>query len=235
MSDLIDTPFHAGERAAQARAGVAPRAAAIRDWMPEQHRAFFAALPFLLAATTDADGWPVATILAGSPGFIASPDRRTLRIAIAPDRNDPAAAWFKPGAAIGLLGIDLATRRRNRANGVIAAATANALVVAVTESFGNCPQYIHIRDIHAFAADPAEPELIDRLDPPARDAITAADTLFVATSAGAEGSTDRGAASGVSSSSASKEVAHDGTGLSPTTPTTSRAGVWARMSSRVAR
>jgi predicted pyridoxine 5'-phosphate oxidase superfamily flavin-nucleotide-binding protein len=187
MSDLIDTPFHAGERTAQARAGLAPRAAAIRDQMPEQHRAFFAALPFVLAATTDADGWPVATILAGPPGFVASPDPRTLRIAAVHDRNDPAAAWFKPGAAIGLLGIDLATRRRNRANGVIAAATANALVAAVTESFGNCPQYIHIRDISTVPADPAEPELMDRLDPPARGAIAAADTLFVATSAGAEG------------------------------------------------
>ncbi len=187
MSDLLDARFHAGERAAQARAGVAPRAAAIREWMAEQHRTFFAALPFLLAATTDADGWPLATTLAGSPGFIASPDPRTLRIAAVPDRNDPAAVWFTPGAAIGLLGIDLATRRRNRANGVIAASTASALVVAVTESFGNCPQYIHIRDVHASPADPAAPEIMDRLDPPARHAIAAADTLFVTTSAVAEG------------------------------------------------
>jgi len=187
MSDLIDTPFHPGERAAQARAGAAPRAAAIRDWMPQQHRAFFAALPFVLAATTDADGWPVAIILAGPPGFVASPYPRTLRIDTLPDRNDPAALWFRPGAPIGLLGIDLATRRRNRANGTIATATANALVVAVQESFGNCPQYIHIRDLRAAPAGPASPELLDRLDPAARTAIATTDTLFVATSAGAAG------------------------------------------------
>ena len=191
LSDQMDTKFHAGERAAQARAGAAPRSPALRDYMPEQHRAFFAALPFVVAATTDADGWPVATILAGSPGFVASPDPRTLRIATAPDRDDPAAEWFKAGAQIGLLGIDLATRRRNRANGTIAAATDDALVVAVAQSFGNCPQYIHIRDLRMVAAGRTLPERMDRLDPPARDAITTTDTLFVATSSGGSGGSKR--------------------------------------------
>ena len=187
MSDPIDTAFHAGELAAQARAGVASPRAAIRDWMPDQHRVFFAALPFVLAATTDDEGWPVATVLAGAPGFVASPDSGTLRIAAVPGRDDPAAPWFKPGAAIGLLGIDLATRRRNRANGVIAATADNALVVAVMQSFGNCPQYIHVRDMHEAVAGRALPELMDHLDPAARDAITATDTLFVATTGDDEG------------------------------------------------
>ena len=178
--------FHAGERAAQARAGAAPRTAAIRAWMPDQHRQFFAALLFVIVATIDKDGWPIATILAGPPGFIASPDARTLRIAALPDRDDPAASWLNPGAPIALLGIDFATRRRNRANGVIAD-TQCGLVVAVRESFGNCPQYIHIRDINTNRAVPQAPELMDRLDPSGRDAIAAADTLFVATSGGAEG------------------------------------------------
>jgi predicted pyridoxine 5'-phosphate oxidase superfamily flavin-nucleotide-binding protein len=187
MSDVIDAPFHAGERAAQARAGAAPRAAAIRDWMPDQHRAFFTALPFVLAASTDADGFPVATVLAGLPGFVASPDPRTLRIAAVPDHDDPAAVSFRPGAPIALLGIDLATRRRNRANGVIAAATDDALVVSVEQSFGNCPQYIHIRDMHAAPAGAGSVERLDRLDPAARTGIEATDTLFVATTGGAEG------------------------------------------------
>jgi predicted pyridoxine 5'-phosphate oxidase superfamily flavin-nucleotide-binding protein len=187
MSDVIDAPFHAGERAAQARAGAAPRAAAIRDWMPDQHRAFFTALPFVLAASTDADGFPVATVLAGLPGFVASPDPRTLRIAAVPDHDDPAAVSFRPGAPIALLGIDLATRRRNLANGVIAAATDDALVVSVEQSFGNCPQYIHIRDMHAAPAGAGSVERLDRLDPAARTGIEATDTLFVATTGGAEG------------------------------------------------
>ena len=186
-TNLIDTPFHAGERAAQARAGLTPPGAAIRDWMPEQHRDFFAALPFVLVATTDGDGWPLATVLAGPPGFIATPDARTLRIAAAPAPGDAAAPWLKPGAAIGILGIDLATRRRNRANGVIATAGAGALVIAVQESFGNCPQYIHVRDIAPAPAAPLPAEELTGLDAAARAFIAAADTLFVASSGGEEG------------------------------------------------
>jgi predicted pyridoxine 5'-phosphate oxidase superfamily flavin-nucleotide-binding protein len=104
MDHFIENPFHAGERAAQARAGVAARFAPIRNRMPDQHRLFFAALPFVLAATIDGEGWPVATILTGAPGFIASPDDATLRIKALPDDDDPAASWLRPGAPIGLLG-----------------------------------------------------------------------------------------------------------------------------------
>jgi len=186
LTALIGTQFHAGERAAQTRAGAAPRAAAIRGWIPDQHRQFFAALPFVVTATIDKDGWPIATILAGLPGFTSSPDEKTLRIAALPDRHDPAAPWLKPGAPIGLLGIDFATRRRNRANGVIAD-TECGLLIAVSESFGNCARYIHVRDITTNHAVPRAPELMDRVDPLGHDAIAAADTLFVATSGGAEG------------------------------------------------
>jgi uncharacterized protein len=186
-ADLIQPQFHVGERTAQALAGAAPRGSAIRDRMPDQHREFFAALPLVFAATTDDAGWPIATVLTGLPGFIASPDAKTLWIAAKPDHDDPAAPSLQPGARIALLGIDLATRRRNRANGWIAATTPLKLTVAVEESFGNCPQYIHIRDVAAQPGEPAPTEVLDRFDPPAREAIASADTFFVATSGGALG------------------------------------------------
>jgi hypothetical protein len=50
-AQLIEPQFHAGELAAQQRAGVAPRRSAIRDAMPDQHRLFFLWLPFVLVAT----------------------------------------------------------------------------------------------------------------------------------------------------------------------------------------
>lgn len=184
MDNLIEPQFNLGERIAQRRAGVAPRGSAIRDAMPDQHREFFAALPFVLAATTDDAGWPVATILTGPPGFIASPDAKTLWIAAKPEPDDPAAPWLRPNARIGVLGIDLAARRRNRANGWIAAATPARLTVAVEESFGNCPRYIHIRGIAARPGNPAPAEALDRLDAAATEAISAADTFFVATTGG---------------------------------------------------
>ncbi len=45
------------------------------------------------------------------------------------------------GESIGMLGIELHTRRRNRMNGVLhrADGNADAFRIAVEQSFGNCP------------------------------------------------------------------------------------------------
>src|SRR6266567_986061 len=92
------SPFHVGELQAQARAGVAPPAGAgIRDFMPDQHRAFFAQLPFVLLGAIDDRGWPAASVLTGPPGFAASPDPWTLSIAAAPAPGDPLAHCLVAG------------------------------------------------------------------------------------------------------------------------------------------
>ena len=48
----------------------------IRTFMPDQHRAFFEQLPFLVTASVDQDGWPWATLLvvrwASFPAFSLS-------------------------------------------------------------------------------------------------------------------------------------------------------------------
>ncbi|HMG23972.1 MAG TPA: pyridoxamine 5'-phosphate oxidase family protein [Kofleriaceae bacterium] len=186
--DPTGWPFHPGELEAQIRAGGGSRGGAIRDAMPDQHRRFFAALPFVVVATIDPDpgdgrGGPVATVWTGAPGFVASPDPRTLQIAVALDPGDPASRAFVAGAPLGLLGIELATRRRNRANGVITATDPGGVVVAIRQSFGNCPQYIHPREVRAAAPGTAPAERFAGLDPTAAAAIARADTFFVATAA----------------------------------------------------
>ena len=114
--------FHEDEAKAQALAGhQRPGRAAIRPFMPDQHREFFALLPYLFVATPDADGWPMASVLTGEPGFVQSPDPATLGIGALPASDDPAAPTFIAGAEIGLLGLDFTTRRRNRANGRLVA------------------------------------------------------------------------------------------------------------------
>jgi len=175
-------PFHRGELEAQLRAGGGSHGGAIRPRMPDQHRAFFEALPFAVVAATD-HGWPVATIWSGAPGFITAPDPQTLRFAGALDPSDPATAAFTAGAPFGLLGIELATRRRNRANGVVTAADPDGVIVAIGQSFGNCPQYIQPRDVQRVAARAASTQPLAGLDRAAAAAVTGADTLFVATGA----------------------------------------------------
>jgi predicted pyridoxine 5'-phosphate oxidase superfamily flavin-nucleotide-binding protein len=178
-------PFHRGELEAQALAGGGAQGGAIRPWMPDQHRAFFEALPFAVVASTR-DGWPVATIWTGPPGAIAAPDPETLRFAGPLDPADPATAAFTAGAPFGLLGIELATRRRNRANGVITAAGPDGVVVAIRQSFGNCPKYIHPRDVQRVPPGTASTEpltTLARLDREATATITCADTFFIASAA----------------------------------------------------
>ncbi len=62
---MLLPPFHADELAAQERAGVASSGAGIRASMPDQHRAFFAMLPFAFLGVSDGKGWPIATIIRG--------------------------------------------------------------------------------------------------------------------------------------------------------------------------
>jgi predicted pyridoxine 5'-phosphate oxidase superfamily flavin-nucleotide-binding protein len=190
---MVDWPFHMGELEAQIRAGGGARGGAIRNTMPDQHRAFFEALPFAVVASIDrsaaGDDWPVATIWSGAPGFIRAPDAQTLRIAVTPDPHDPAARAFVPGAPFGMLGIELATKRRNRANGMIERADENGITVAIRQSFGNCPQYIHPRELRPATRGPAPIAHFDGLDRTAAEAIACADTFFVATAARTEDAT----------------------------------------------
>lgn len=185
---LSPSPFHEGELAIQRQLGVAERMDAVarkmvRDHMPDQHRAFFAQLPFLVAASVDRQGYPAVTLLAGTPGFAHSPDAKFLQFDRMPDPSDPVAEGWVPGEPVGLLGIELHTRRRNRMNGTLARSESGMLGVTVGQSFGNCPQYIHARDME-FVRDPApawqgDIESGQDLDEAARKMIAAADIFFV--------------------------------------------------------
>jgi predicted pyridoxine 5'-phosphate oxidase superfamily flavin-nucleotide-binding protein len=190
------SPWHEGERAVQARAGVPEERIErigrhnIRSFVPDEHRAFFAQLPFLIIGSVDRAGWPWASVLSGPPGFAASPDPHRLHIAARPVEGDPLAEALEPGAPLGLLGIELPTRRRNRMNGRILALDSTGFSVAVDQSFGNCPQYIHPREfVEALAHNRAAPraENFTALDEAARDLITRTDTAFVASVAREDG------------------------------------------------
>jgi predicted pyridoxine 5'-phosphate oxidase superfamily flavin-nucleotide-binding protein len=181
-AEMQDGPWHAGERRAQAIVGSSPGGGGVRSFMPDQHRLFFAQLPFMIAGGVGEDGAPAATVLAGGPGFVASPDPQTLAIAATSDT--PAARNLVRGAPIGLLGIELSTRRRNRANGRILYSGDEGLIVRVAQSFGNCPQYIHPRLLAYAPEASSEVETFEGLDAAAQAQVSAADTFFVVTASG---------------------------------------------------
>ncbi|EPJ8757910.1 hypothetical protein PPUJ13061_57880 [Pseudomonas putida] len=183
--DHRPSPWHAGEKTLQEKVGVAERMEAfgqkvIRDYMPDQHRSFYHQLPCMVAASVDVLGRPWATLLEGPEGFVSSPDPRVLTIDTTLPADDPATPGLVAGQAVGLLGIELHTRRRNRINGQIRQAAEGQLQVRVEQSFGNCPQYIQLRDC-TRVAEPAQARVdATTLDATSVSMIQAADTFFVA-------------------------------------------------------
>jgi ferredoxin-NADP reductase/predicted pyridoxine 5'-phosphate oxidase superfamily flavin-nucleotide-binding protein len=187
------SPWHAGEIQLQAHVGVAERMEAlgrrvVRSEMPDQHRRFYQQLPFMLYGAVDADGNPWASILEGPPGFAHSPGPGLLQLHSQPAADDPAQ--LTDGAAIGLLGIELHTRRRNRLNGRVGAVSADGFGVTVEQSYGNCPQYIQLRQFRSVPlADPSTriAQHLSELDEAAKIMIAGADTFFVASYVDVEG------------------------------------------------
>jgi uncharacterized protein len=206
-----DSPFHAGERAVQQRVGV--RAGAerlgvhmLRDAMSEQQRDFFASLPYVLVGSVDQRGRPWASILTGPVGFLSSPSEQQLDVSAGPLPSDPLASALRVNAPLGLLGIQLETRRRNRLNGRVLAASERGFSLRVDQSFGNCPRYISVRS--ARGRDTHAPSVHAEgaaLSPQARALIAAADTCFVASASSALAGED-----GLSDAREGVDVSHRG-------------------------
>lgn len=191
------------------------RASFIRPAMPEQHRQFFESLPFVILGLADQQGYPWALphfaqylgqyvgqyegqyvgqhagqSPSAQPGlgqarFIESPSATSLQLAGTLPLVQQLALDTRPNAKVGLLGIELSTRRRNRMNGRIKTANAKGLCIAVEQSFGNCPQYIQTRTLRWVKGIPAPLDAIpiaveDNLGAELVQHIEAADSFYIA-------------------------------------------------------
>ena len=184
---LSPSPFHEGEQRVQTRLGVRDQIdpwarQVVRPYLPEEHRAFHTSLPFLIAAARDQAGRPWATVLTGPSGFVHSPDPGRLVIAAQPVPGDALEGALTTGADLGILGIGLETRRRNRVNGRIGGAEGSAIQFDVDQAFGNCPQYIHERSWRRVPEPnpPAQAHRSSRFSPAMSAWIEGADTFFIA-------------------------------------------------------
>ena len=183
--------YHEGQRAVQQRAGTSGAADRLargfHDALPAGARDFLAEQSLLIAAGSGADGLVWASPLTGPAG---TPDERTIVVAGGLPDGDPLAATLAAGPApLGLLAIDLHTRRRIRINGTGAPAE-DGLRITAERVFGNCPKYIARRAPETAApagggAGTERPELDGR----DRALIAAADTFFLATT-GPDGTAD---------------------------------------------
>lgn len=180
------SPWHAGELQLQRSVGAVERmvkpgkSQLARNYMPDQHREFYAQLPFVVLGSVDPHGNPWATLRAGQPGFMHSPEPRRLVLDLPRETADPADAGMEDGDAIGMLGIELHTRRRNRLNGFVRRSHDAGFDIDPTQSYGNCPRYIHLR---RYAFDPTPPGEVsesDAMNERDRAIVTTADSFYVA-------------------------------------------------------
>ncbi|REL28896.1 FAD-binding oxidoreductase [Thalassotalea euphylliae] len=157
----------------------------IRDHFPQQHREFYHQLPFLFTGHSDSSGQVWASILCGEPGFISTPDEYHIQINTKPLPGDPLAESLSTGLKVGFLGIELATRRRNRFSATLNQKSKAGFELTIDQTFGNCPQYIQSRSIKVRAVQPTIAiERFTYFDEATMALIAQADTFFVASHSG---------------------------------------------------
>jgi predicted pyridoxine 5'-phosphate oxidase superfamily flavin-nucleotide-binding protein len=216
-------PFHDGELALQRATGERDTGAAngriIVDRVIPNAVGFIARQELAVMATVDGDGRPWCSALLGPPGSftVPGPTRVTLERAAA-RADDPLWDNLRHDPRVGLLFIEVATRRRYRVNGEVADPDARGLhrpppthtrglhrpppthtdplVVAVREALPNCPKYITRRHLtvgpataSGGTADVAPPTVGVDLGDEERRIIAGADVCFVA-SANPQGQLD---------------------------------------------
>ncbi|MEW6320492.1 MAG: pyridoxamine 5'-phosphate oxidase family protein [Acidobacteriota bacterium] len=186
MSEL----YHRGEIALQELTGERAQALlngrVIVPVVPPPARPFVGQQTSVAVGWLDQAGQPWASLIVGEPGFASCSDDGTavtLRGALPSHVVDGDTGGVREGGAVGMLVIDLATRRRLRVNGVAGQVGPRGLRVAVEQAYPNCPKYIQKRerlDAPATAAVTAFSSG-SGLPPGLEDWLSSTDTAFVAT------------------------------------------------------
>jgi predicted pyridoxine 5'-phosphate oxidase superfamily flavin-nucleotide-binding protein len=190
------SPFHAGELALQSATGVSGEAARIGRFIAEQIASnasdFIGQQQVAIVATLDPSAQVVCSALVGEPGMFEVVDAITLSVDVRTGiLGDALADRTGDGTPIGMLFLDVATRRRYRVNGIVIGADERRILVRVAEAYPNCPKYIQRRALHVTKERSASGDVREGLDLDRRQQqlIAAADTFFIA-SAGPDGTLD---------------------------------------------
>ncbi|MEV6578359.1 pyridoxamine 5'-phosphate oxidase family protein [Streptomyces sp. NPDC051582] len=181
--------YHQGSLAVQERVGVRELAEhvgrSIGTGIKDVAAAFLELQPHLVVGAADGTGRMWASLLTGPPGFVRATGPHRMAVAGGVPAGDPLAeALATAGTGVGTISLDPRTRRRMRLGGTVEV-TARGFAVEAERVFANCPKYIQKRQPLELVADGAG--VVRRggaLTPDQERAVRAADTFFVATTAG---------------------------------------------------
>ena len=196
--------FHQGELDVQAMANES--AIALRNGQVISSNILPGAMPFiaqqnmLVVSSVDQKGLPWSSVLFGTPGFIKATNSGALLLDTSKmliNEHDPLWRNILHNAQVGILAIELSTRRRFRVNGRIqniskegqcadceAASLTNQLFeITVQQAYPNCPKFIQRRNLkieeHSYLEVLPKPLMGNELTPELIDVISQSDSFFV--------------------------------------------------------
>jgi len=182
-------PFHEGEIAVQDRAGEREigrrRDTIISPIIVPGALPFLAQQRLIALAVAGDDGHLWTSLWCGLPGFVRSEHGERVviqRALVLPSPGEPVLARIAVGRDVGMLAIELVTRRRLRINGTVERISPGDIVIHVRESVPNCPKYIQRRQLHDVPAASERMRSVEsgqRIDDERRALIERADTAFV--------------------------------------------------------
>ncbi len=186
----IETPYHEGELQVQERVGVlqegAQNARVIQDSIIKGALRFISQLPMAVFGSLDQKGNMWASVFLGTPGFMQAENEKMVNFdltTLAHNLHDPFWKNIQGNHEVGMLAIELASRRRLRINGTITRESDEVLQLQVKESYPNCPKYIQRREVFTSQHGTETTSHIraggDVLGSEQRAIIAKADTFFV--------------------------------------------------------
>lgn len=182
-------PYHEGEIAVQKLTGERGTAvrhgALIRETLTPPMREFLAVQRTVALTSVDELGYPWASLWIGAPGFVSCDAEGSVRLSRrlhVPAASDPVHPLLTEGSEVGMLAIDLASRRRLRMNGLVAVNGEDGLSITLRETWPNCTKYIQRRELivegRPWVSRPDRSGTV--LDDELRFFVERVDTLFVA-------------------------------------------------------
>lgn len=181
--------FHPGERAVQESAGEAGIAdrniAVLTDTVIAGARPFIGKQFMAVFSSIDADGAVWASVVFGKPGFLHTDTGSTIAIEVPEkerDWSDPLWENIGHHADLGMLFIELGSRRRYRVNGTVQRLDSRGAEIAIREAYPNCPKYIQRRQLRQLGESrlPVPSTHGTVLRGSVETIIREADTIFVA-------------------------------------------------------
>lgn len=181
--------FHPGERAVQANAGesaIAERNVTVMSEAVIGGARPFIAKQFMVAlGSIDGAGRVWASVVFGRPGFAQAGDGTAITLNVPQaerDMEDPLWTNIAGQRDLGMLFIELASRRRYRVNGRVTRFDADGAEVTIREAYPNCPKYIRRRQlrVQGDARLPSQAAHGTVLRGSVAELVRGADTVFVA-------------------------------------------------------